>query len=191
MINFHKEEERVPSILIVLSLLILLGALIYMVAIPKPSVAGIVKGREKSKRRVQDDIKKTYAQLETTEKIVRPRLWKEEGEAITPLILAQLTQQATAQKLRISAFRPQRLQVLDGVTEVPYSVYVNGSYTAVLALLKGLDAPKSKVILRSTQISSSDPKTSTVTAVIGVSVYHESAEVVVAPTKQEGKNGKN
>lgn len=196
MINFQKDSERLPSTLILLSLFILLGSFLYMIAVPKPSVAGIAKGREQSKRRVQEDIDKADEQLEGLEKIIRPLLWKEKGEAITPLLLDQVSQRAKAQQVHLMAFRPQRQQVFDGVTEMPFSIYVNGSYSGVKGLLKGLDTTASKVVLRSAQISASDPKTSVVTAVISISAFYESVEPVAPatpakPVKQEGNDAKN
>lgn len=196
MINFQKESERLPSTLILLSLLILLGSFLYMIAVPKPSVAGIAKGREQSKRRVQEDIDKADEQLEGLEKIIRPLLWKEKGEAITPLLLDQVSQHSKAQQIRLVAFRPQRQQAFDGVTEMPFSVYVNGSYGGVRGLLKWLDTASSKVVLRSAQISASDPKTSVVTAVISISAFYESVEPVTPapsakPVKPEAQNAKD
>ena len=45
MINFREPQFLVPSALILLSLVILTGTLLYMVLVPPPSVAGLARGR--------------------------------------------------------------------------------------------------------------------------------------------------
>ena len=193
MINFKRESERVPSTLIVLSLSILVGALLFMLLVPKPSVAGIAKGRVLSRRKVEKEIADTKVRIAESTKAIRPRLWKEDTETMTSLILNQVTQLSNQNHLNMAAFRPQRVQPLEGTVELPFNVHLSGSYPEVRNLISALDNPKSKIIVRSVQIASSDASTSTITAVLGISAYQEvKAQTAVAEKSQPGEtNAKN
>jgi Tfp pilus assembly protein PilO len=176
MINFKNPEERAPSALIVLSLLILAGTLAYMLFVPAPSAAGIARGRVTSRRKIQDEIRSTRERNDAMEREVAPLLWQGSVESITSRVLARVTNLANRQNLKVAAFRPQKTQPLDATTELPFNVQVSGTYAQLRALVDQLDRPQSKVALRSVQVASSDTATDAVTAAITLSAYTLTAE---------------
>ena len=175
MINFKREEDRLPSILIVISIVTLLGALLFMLLVPAPSVKGLATKREKSRKQLEKDI--DYAEEETQKmaEAIRPRLWKGDLEAITAQVLAKATATVLPKKVKLTAFRPQRPQTFTGTTELPYSIMLSGAYPAIRETLAIFDAPASKMVVRSVQVAASDAGSDIVTATIGVSVYTEAA----------------
>lgn len=171
MINFKNREELAPSLLALASVLTLLGTLLYMVMVPPPSAAGLAKGRNLSRIKIEEEIetaKKRAAELEQTN---LQRLWTGSPEAVTAAVLDTLTKQAATRSLKLTAFRPQRTQPLNGLTELPFSVQVSGPYTKVREVLSSLDAPGSRLALRSVQIASADAASSSVTATLAISAY--------------------
>ncbi len=171
MINFKNRDEALPSALIVLSLLILVGALLFMLLVPKPTTAGLTKGRERSRKQLEAEIVSAKSRDMESRKAFAPRLWAGNTETITATILADLTQRANKSKLQVGAFRPQKQQALEGLTELPYSIQVAGPYPAVRSFIATLDVPNSRLALRSLQFASSDASSSAVTATLGVSAY--------------------
>ncbi len=185
MINFKQPEERTPSALILLSIAILAGTLLYMVFVPAPSAAGIAKGREISRRKIQSEISDAQTRTLQMRKETQGRIWPGDAELVTSQVLARLTDQANQRSLKLAAFRPQKMQPLQGVTELPYNVQLAGPYPVVRAMIQSLDAPQSRLVLRSIQIASSEAASSAVVATLGLSAYIRSEE---APP-QNGKNG--
>jgi hypothetical protein len=181
MINFKNRDEILPSILILLSIVILTGALLFMLLVPKPTTAGLANGRDRSRRQIEAETKKATERYRSAQTAVQPRLWNGTVDSVTGAVLAQLAQQAQRRSLKIGAFRPQKQQTLAGLTELPYSVQVSGPFLSVRAFLSVLDSDSSKLALRSIQIASADGKTSTVTATVGLSAYIPS--VPVSPGK--------
>jgi Tfp pilus assembly protein PilO len=177
MINFKREEERLPSVLIVISLLTLLGVLLFML-LPTPSVKGLATKHETSHKQLQRDIENAEEETLKLAEAIRPRLWKGNAEAITAQVLAKATATVLPKKVKLTAFRPQRPQTFPGTTELPYNLILSGAYPAIRETLSIFDAPASKMVLRSVQFAASDAGSDIVTATVGVSVY---AEVVEKP----------
>lgn len=170
MINFKEQAYIVPSALILLSILILAGTLIYMVLVPPPSVSGLARGKAASLQEMTSEVKSAKARTIQTRRQIAPLVWSGNPDAISGALLEQLTVQARQEALSVSAFRPQRTQDLGGVTELPYTVQLSGGYGGVRSVLKSLDAPDSRVVLRSAQIASAATG-SGVTATLGLSAY--------------------
>lgn len=186
MIDFKHPEMRLPSALIAFSLLILLGTLIYMVAVPAPSATVSARGREMSRRKIQDEIETAKKRAQQLQAEARPRLWQGDSDAVAAAALDTLTNQARQRGLKLAAFRPQRPQALEGLTELPFSVQVSGPFPAVQATLSALGSQNSRLALRSVQIAASDAETGAVTATLGLSAYVPAAN---APVNSGGRTG--
>lgn len=171
MISFQRREDIVPSVLMILSILVLAGTLAYMLLVPKPSAAAGARASTSSRRRMVDDIADTRKQTRLARAAVRPRLWHGDPEAVTATVLAQLTQQTGHRALKLAAFRPDRPRAFEEVTELRFDAQVSGPYAGLHSLLDSLDARESKVVLRSVQITLSQTAGSTVAATLGLSAF--------------------
>lgn len=189
MINFRNKDEAFPSVLIAFSIVVLFGSLLALLFLKPPTVAGVATKRQRSIAALRREILALETRAKEAEASVGNRLWKGDGEAVTAAVLGQLTRQANQSGVQLTAFRPQKLQRLDGVAELPFSVQVTGSYPKVRALVAALDASTSKLVLRSFQFASTDGASNAVTATLGVSSYFlPPATLEVAPVKG-GKRG--
>lgn len=171
MINFQRREDVMPSALIVFSILVLAGTLAYMILVPKPSLAVSARAGTSSRRRMVDDIADTRKQAHRTRAAVKPRLWQGDPEAVTATILAQLTASTGKRSLKLLAFRPDRTQPFDEITELRFEAQVSGPYAGIHSLMDSLAAPGSKVALRSAQMTVSQTAGSTVMATLGLSAF--------------------
>jgi len=188
MISFQRREDVVPSVLVILSILVLACTLAYMLLIPKPSAAGSARAWTSSRRRIADDIADTRRQARLAQMTVRPRLWRGDPEAVTATILAQLTGQTGKHLLKLTAFRPERPQVFEEVTEVRFDIQVAGPYAGVHYLLGALDAPGSKIVLRSVQIAPAAAAANAVTATLGLSAFVVSDPALLPPPTPHALN---
>lgn len=170
MINFKDRAFIVPSALILLSILIMAGTLMYMVFVPAPTVNGLARGRTAKLQEMTNEINSAKLRTAQAQQQIRPLVWTGGPDTISGAVLEQLTSQARQHSLSISAFRPQRIQDVGGVTELPYTVQLSGAYDGIRAVMASLDAPSSKVVLRSAQIGSAATG-SGVTATLGLTAY--------------------
>lgn len=171
MISFGRPEEVAPSVLVILSILVLAGTLAYMLLVPKPSTAASARAWTSSRRRMVDDIADTRKQTRLARAAVRPRLWRGDPESVTATILAQLTTQTGHRALKLTAFRPDRPKAFEEMTELRFDVQVTGPYAGVHSLMDALDSRGSKVALRSVQITLSQVAGNTVAATLGLSAF--------------------
>lgn len=188
MIGFKNKDDVLPSALIVLAILLLAGSLAFMVFVPKPTTAGLAKGKVLSRQTVQkeiDDAKEASARAEAEAKL---RLWTGRPERVTAEVLSYVTGQTNADKLKLGAFRPQRTVALEGIVELPFSVQISGSFPAVRQFLSALDTPKGRLALRSIQLAGADAASSNVTATLSLSAYVplDAAPTTGDATKKKG-----
>lgn len=193
MINFKRRDDLVPSSMITAAILMLLGTLLYMLLVPVPSTAGLAKGRDLSRRTITKEIEMARSRADELEKTNRAYLWNESAESVTASVLGNITAQARRKSLKMTAFRPQRPQTLETLTELPFSVQLSGPYLAVREVVSALNTPQSKIALRSLQMASSDGASSAVTATLAFSAYTvlpKKATTKAAPVAQPVPGGK-
>jgi hypothetical protein len=171
MIRLTPRNDAGQRFLILLSSAILACSLLYALFVPAPGAAGVASARVGSRRKIQEEIVSVRARTKRIEAAIQPRLWRGDAEIVTAIVLEQLTGEANRRKVKLSAFRPQRPQTLEGMTELPFSVHLSGPYPAVRAIMAALDAAGSRLALRSVQVASSDGASNAVTATLGLSAY--------------------
>ena len=171
MISFRRPEDVVPSCLILLSLFILAGTLVYMLLVPKPSTATATGLSARTRRRLVNDIALTKKQGRLAEAAVRPRLWHTDPQSVTATVLAQMTSLVGQHSSKLTAFRPERAVAFASITELRFDAQLSGTYPGIRAVMAALDARGSKVVLRAVQVASSQEADNTVTATLGLSGF--------------------
>ncbi len=187
MINFKNQQDVAPSVIILCSIFIMLGTLIYGLAVKVPTSLTLTKGRMASKKKLEHDIKTAKADSVTLAQQVKTRLWTEKPDAITAKILGKVTLLAKQYSLGVTAFRPQKQQILDGVTELPYNIIVTGSFPSVQKVARELESSSARLALRSLQFASADSATSSVSATLNVSAFVELKETPASFSKTGAK----
>lgn len=184
-ISFKRPEDVLPSALILLSIAILTGTLIFMLlAPPLPTGESVAKSHVLARMNMKKQTKTLTAEAAKEENEAKTRLWQGDSETIATTILGGLTAQANVLSLKVAAFRPERTILLDGLVEMPFNVQVSGPYPKVRQVIASFDRATSKVALRSAQISSSAASASNdVTATLLISAYvPEQTELASART---------
>jgi Pilus assembly protein, PilO len=171
MLNFKDKEESGPAGLMLLAILILFGSLLYMLIVPKPTVAGMTKGKERSRQQILVETEKIRARGKEAAQANLPRLWEGDPDRIAALVLATLTQSAAQHQIKINAFRPQRVQQQGEMNALPFTLQAIGTAKNVRDFVATLDGPSSKLALQNLQLASTDASSSTVNASLSFTAY--------------------
>lgn len=169
MISFRTKDDQIAAGLFILGLILLAASLIWML-IPVPSVAGIANGKGRSKIQIESDIKAQKQKNAALEAQIEPVLWVGMPEDVAPKALASITALAKARKIDVS-FRPQKTVDIGGLTQIPFSVSVSGSFANAVQLLKDLQNPKHRLAVSLVQLTSADSASDSVTGTINVVAY--------------------
>ncbi len=178
LISFQRREDITPSVLMIVSVVVLAGTLAYMLL--APGAAHSTRTAAGSRRRMVDDIAETRHQTRAARRAIQPRLWHGNPEFVTAAALSQLTRQAEKRSLKLTSFRPDRPQEFADVTELRFDVQVAGPYAGLHSFLAAQDAGGSRLVLRSVQITASQMELqstsshaagSAVTASLGLSAF--------------------
>ncbi len=174
IVSFQRREDITPSVLMIVSVVVLAGTLAYMLLVP--SAAHGTQTAASSRRRMVDDIAETRHQTDVARLAIQPRLWHGNSEFVTAAALALLTRQTEKRSLKLTSFRPDRPQEFAGVTELQFDVQVAGPYAGLHSLLEAQDARGSRLVLRSVRITASQNTDSpdagrTMTASLGLSAF--------------------
>jgi Tfp pilus assembly protein PilO len=182
-ISFKRPEDVLPSVLILLSIAILVGALIFMLT-PVPTAASVQKSHRLARIKMRNQTADLGRQADQATLQAKTRLWQVDAESVSTAILGSLTAQASQYSLKVSAFRPQRTVVLDGLIELPFTVQVSGPYLKVRKVIDSFDAATSKVALESVQIAASaESTTNDVTATLTLDAYQPQQQAATIPTR--------
>jgi hypothetical protein len=171
MIDFKQKDRVVPSAMVVIALVIMAGATVFDRLSPVPGPASMSTHHSLTRRTMTKDTKMAETDGEAARKALIPKLWQGKPDIVSAGVLALLAKASNLQSLKLGAFRPQRAQPLGAITELPYTVQINGPYPGIRAVMASLDASGSKIALRSAQITSSEQGTNAVSATLGVSAY--------------------
>ncbi len=160
--------------------MVLVAALLVGVLVPLPSTNGLAKSPELQLKDLNHQITMLQTQEQTAGQTIAARTWQGSQNDVSAAILANLTAQAKQEGLAVGSFRPQRTTDLNGVTELPYAVQITGPYPGVRLMMRSLDSPGSKVVLRSAQITAATNSTTDVAATLGLSAYVATDPIILA-----------
>jgi Tfp pilus assembly protein PilO len=171
MLSFRTQKDAVASSVIVISLAAIVVLALYLAFAPQPSAAGLAKAKRTAVEKLEKEIEEAKRSQEAVAKALVSHLRAGEPDKISPALLSEVTELAQATGLKVNSFRPQRTIELGELTQLPYVLTVEGSFTSVASLLRRLEEPKRKIATTLVQINSADGASDTVTATIGMSVY--------------------
>lgn len=175
-INFKTREDAATSLVILLSIAVLAGGLIYLMTTPQKAAALRAKAAKQRQIDQKANSDKRYASSVTfkqaKEGLVK-KLWDVKSEEIGPVSLNKITIFAGKRKLKVQSFRPQRVVSVDGIDRVPFQFTVDGTYSNVVQLAQDIEQSGEKLTVDMIQLSDSDGNTDHVTATIQISAYHK------------------
>ena len=103
-------------------------------------------------------------------------LWSIDSEGIKARTLDTVSRLAKVHGLKMSSFRPQRLEETAALVRSPFMVLLEGSYPQVLSFLNSIENPASKLAVDSVQLTAVDAASDKVNATIGVIAFTRKSE---------------
>ncbi|AIE85988.1 hypothetical protein [Fimbriimonas ginsengisoli] len=99
---------------------------------------------------------------------VKEKMWSQTIDTLGSTVLDQLTRMSEEEKLQLSGFHTEKAIDVAGLKEAPFVLTVEGTFPQVIAFMKKLEGPQSKLAVNLLQISASDTAPGNVTATLGL-----------------------
>lgn len=151
----------------VVVLLLLVGLFTF----PKPNDLGLAQRKSQEEKQLKHDFESARATLSELRNANEARMFLTKADEIGPNTMRTLESAARQRNLKVISFRPQRTEEDSGVTRYPYQIALEGSYLDVIAFVRSMETPATKLGVTSMQIASSDGATDKVSAMIGIVAY--------------------
>ena len=142
----------------------MIGCLVFDKVVHKPTVAAGQAKIAKDTRDMMVAANKADADLKDVQQSIDTFAWSGNVSDVGPAVLDRVNRVAASKGVKVSTFRPQRVQDLAPLKAAEYTVSVQGPYLPVVAFVKELEASGSKLVVTSAQVSSTDAASSQVSA---------------------------
>jgi Tfp pilus assembly protein PilO len=172
MMDFRNKEELPTNLVMLVSMLALVGVLLFVLLVPKPTVAGMRSQRQNREFEIKREHQTVERQLVEVRGHVATYVWDLPLQQVSPAALANVTTSVQARNLRLIAFRPQRVaESTGGLSQIPFMITVEGTFPNVAQFVDDLESPANRLAVNLVQISASDGATDQVSASIGVLAF--------------------
>jgi Tfp pilus assembly protein PilO len=186
MISFKSKEDSLPSALILLSIVIVIGVIAYVLFFPAPNVQVVNRQELTKQRNLERSIQVDQEEAKEARAAIAPRLWKGDENHVGASVLALVTNTTLQDGVKLTAFRPQRTVDLQGVTELPYVIQLSGPYSGIRAVMHTLDSSDSKIVLQSAEVNASEEVTGSVTSSVGICAFITTDPLIIASIPDKG-----
>jgi hypothetical protein len=176
------DRRLAAKLLSYISGLALIAALVFAFW-PKPAAESVVKAQNGQIEKLRASTQDAVAERDTLQAGNATRLWDKSIQDIGPSALDSITRLAKSRRLKLATFRPQKPVALEGVTELPFLFALEGPYPDVVAFVRDLEKPETKLSLTMLQFSATDGSTDRVTATMSIAAFAKE-------TLKGGSNGK-
>ena len=166
-----KSNRSAFTLLAGICLLAIVGAYVYTLIVPMADADQARIDAQKLEDELSTKFRTSRDALDAAQEIVEAKTWTGSADQISPIILAETTQFAKDNKVRIGSFRPQRIVENEGLDQLTFLVLAEGRFTDVMAFAKDLEEKSTKTAVAQIQISSSNSESDTVSAAIGLAAY--------------------
>lgn len=171
MIRTSEASDNLFTGLMAIAILVLVCALGFLVFVKRPSMSDAKFVHTVAQGKLHDQLMLGKARLTKLASAAAPVIWTSSIDAVAPSALAKVTALAKTRQVKLGAFRPERTTQLNGLTEVPFLVSVDGTFPNTIAFIRDLEGSSSKLAVSQAQMSSSDGNSDRVTASVGIVAY--------------------
>lgn len=158
--------------------------------VPKPSLNKISQDNIKKQRDLRFSNNETEMKINSINADINKLVYQGNVETVTPKILAQVNQIASANKVDVKSFRPQKPLEFESLQRLPFTVLTSGKFSQVVSFVRQIDEQSTLFSVTLLQVSASDGETDNVTATIGMSAFIKSEVVVEPPSTTRQPTGK-
>jgi len=155
VIDLKQRPDVGWNVLLAISLLGLAVAAWFAFLVPKPyaltqpDASAVLKGIEAS-------TKEAESKSSAAQEALGARIWDVNAEVLSSQIQETVTHLCEKNHSILAAFRPGKVIPAVSLIEVPFGIVVEGGFPDLMAVLKSLDDPESKVAVSQVQIASNN-----------------------------------
>jgi hypothetical protein len=171
MINFRDKNQALPTGILAFAAFVAFGTMLYMFAVPVPTVAKIVADGKKKESDMEVTIKKAHQSKLEKDKLVASLVFPGESQDAESTTLDAVTKMTIKHHVKLLGFRPQRGIDAGALTQLPFVISVSGKYIDVVGFTHDVEASGTKLAVNIMQLSASDTSTDDVTANLNVVGY--------------------
>lgn len=138
---------------------------------PRPQLQGAVAKQRADIPVLEREVRELRERVGSLRTEQNELLWEVGDGEIGPAALAKVSGVAKKAGIRLTSFRPQRVQEEGELVRLSYMVAVDGGFPALARFVRELENSGAKLAVSSVQISAADGATDRVTASVGLIAY--------------------
>lgn len=154
-----------------LAVVALVGLGLFDWLMPRPQLQGAVTKQRSDIVVLQRDVRDLRGRVESLRAEKDKVLWQVGDDQIGPATLAKVSDVAKKAGVRLTSFRPQRVQEEGDLVRLSFVVAVDGGFPALARFLRDMENSDRRLAVSSVQISAADGATDRVTASVGLIAY--------------------
>lgn len=169
------------NLVIAVCIALMAGVAIFDNFAPKQSVKAAERKAEEQKAELKLELKRLREDFDLSQKDLDSRIWQGTQESATPLVLARLTDFATARGIGVKSLRPQKPAENGGLIQLGYVLALEGTFPQILDMVRDIEQKLPRVAVHQINLVSADAAAGTVSANIGLAAF-----VLPAPPEKKG-----
>ena len=138
-----------PTLVACCSIGLMSATLLYIWFVPQPGGVNAAREFRRERDGVHQRMVAASADRNRLEADIRGLTWQLDPPDAGPAVLASITEAARKSGVRIASFRPSKPDTVEGLVRIPFEVMVEGSFPAVSSFARNIEAPFSKLAVRS------------------------------------------
>ena len=170
MIDFKNKDELTTNVVILGSLAVFFLAGGSMVLLPKPAGPN-PKAQRVAVKRIRAITSSMKKQIDSERKDLSAKTWEGTPEQVGPVVLKQVNSYLESRHLKLVGFHAEKAMEMPNITLIPFVMSVDGAFTNVMAFMKSIEKPETKLVVNLFQVSNSNQSDDKVTASIGLTAY--------------------
>ena len=186
MIDLKNKDELTTNVVILGSLAVFFLAGGSMVLLPKPAGPN-PKSQRVAVNRIRATTSAMHKQIDSERKEFSSKTWEGTPEEVGPVVLKQVNTYLQSRHLKLVGFHAEKAMEMPNITLIPFVMSVDGAFTNVMAFMKSIEKPETKLVVNLFQVSNSNQSDDKVTASIGLTAYQLPQPTVDSSTTSTDK----
>jgi Tfp pilus assembly protein PilO len=169
-------------------MLLITATVVVVFAVPKPSRQVAATTRERNIRDLKIEAKTLSEEVKKVDASVDALVWNEGPESVSPKALDFVTKVAERNQVKLISFRPQKSDVTEGLTVLPFLMNVEGKFEAVAQFARDLETFENRLAVTQLSLALGEQGSDKVAASIGITAYLKTPEAAPTPSPSATPN---
>lgn len=187
-INSSTPADRLANGLTLFAMLLITATVVVVFAVPKPSRQVAATTRERNIRDLKIEAKTLSEEVKKVDASVDALVWNEGPESVSPKALDFVTKVAERNQVKLISFRPQKSDVTEGLTVLPFLMNVEGKFEAVAQFARDLETFENRLAVTQLSLALGEQGSDKVAASIGITAYLKTPEAAPTPSPSATPN---